>query len=325
MRQSNSGTLRKFFAIAHLTALETTRQPICLILTTLCIVMIALFPVIIAHRMGDSSRLVRDSALAMHFLVGLLLATYAASSTIVKEIRRGTAASILSKPVSRDLFILAKFSGIAFVMIVLSCMTGMATLLSERAGRTAFEVDPYAMWPLLISILTAYIVAGGINYFTRRPFASNAFWLMLVAVFMAWLFAAFVNKGGRTIPFGTEYEWNLLPACVLVGMGVLMLQGLATGFSIRLEAVPTLSICSILLMLGLMSDYLFGTNQHESILAKVLYTIVPNWGRFWQVDMLTDPGAIPWTLVGVTGLYAALYVAGVLALTLGMLRFIEIK
>ena len=325
MRTRNPGVLRRFFAIAHLTALETTRQPICLILATLCIVLITLFPVLIAHRMGDSSRIIRDSGLAVQFIIGLVLATYAASSTIVKEIRRGTAASILSKPVSRELFILAKFAGIAFVMIVLSTMAGMATFLSERAGRVAFQVDDYAFWPLLVSVLLAYIAAGVINFATRRPFASNAFWLMVAAVFMAWIFGGFVNEGGRRMDFGQMYAWKLLPACVLVGLGVLMLQGIATGLSIKLEAVPTLSICTILFMLGLISDALFGLHRDHSVFAQAVYTILPNWGRFWQVDMLSDPGAIPWSLVGATGIYAFLYIAGVLALTLGALRMIEIK
>lgn len=316
---------RRFFAIAHLTALETTRQPICLILATICVLGIALFPVVIAHRMGDSGKLIRDSALAMHFLIGLVLATYAASSTIVKEIRRGTVSSILSKPVSRELFLLAKFAGIAFVMTVFSIMAGMATILAERAGAQSFNVDPYALWPLLISVLLAYVAAGFINHQSNRPFTSNAFWLMVMAVFMAFLVGAFINQGGRWMPFGAKYDWKLLPACALVGIGVLLLQGIATGLAIKLEAVPTLSICSVLFMLGLMSDFLFGGQRAGTFFADTMYTIVPNWGRFWMADMLTNPGAIPWSLVATTGAYAALYLAGVLCLTLFMLRLIEIK
>gem|GEM_PF-619394 len=275
---------RRFFAIAYLTALETTRQPICLILATISVLTIALFPVIIAHKMGDAGKLIRDSALATHFLIGLVLATYAASSTIVKEIRRGTVSSILSKPVSRELFLLAKFAGIALVMMVFSLMASMATLLAERAGGVSFAVDKYALYPLLFSVLLAYCAAGFINHRTNRPFTSNAFWLMVMAVFMAFLVGGLLNEGGRMTAFGKLYDWNLLPACALVAIGVLLLQGIATGLAIKLEAVPTLSICSILFMLGLMSDYLFGTHREDSMLAEFMYTIVPNWGRFWMAD-----------------------------------------
>lgn len=316
---------RRFFAIAHLTALETTRQPICLILATICVLGIALFPVIIAHRMGEGGKLIRDSALAMHFLIGLLLASYAASSTIVKEIRSGTVSSILSKPVSRELFLLAKFAGIAAVMVVFSVMSGMATILAERAGAQSFAIDPYALYPLLISVLLAYGAAGFINHQSNRPFTSNAFWLMVAAVFMAFIVGGLLNEGGKFTAFGSKYEWNLLPAIALVTIGVLLLQGIATGLAIKLEAVPTLSICSILFMLGLMSDYLFGRHRGENFFAEIMYTIVPNWGRFWMADMLTNPGTIPWSLVGTTAIYAALYLAGVLCITLFSLRLIEIK
>ena len=316
---------RRFFAIAYLTALETTRQPICLILATISVLTIALFPVIIAHKMGDAGKLIRDSALATHFLIGLVMATYAASSTIVKEIRSGTVSSILSKPVSRELFLLAKFAGIAAVMLVFSMMASMATLLAERAGAESFSIDKYALFPLLFSVLLAYCVAGFINHRTNRPFTSNAFWLMVMAVFMAFIVGGLLNEGGRMTAFGSKYDWNLLPACALVALGVLLLQGIATGLAIKLEAVPTLSICSILFMLGLMSDFLFGTHRDESVLADIMYTIVPNWGRFWMADMLTNPGVIPWSLVGTTAVYAGLYLAGVLAITLFVLRLIEIK
>lgn len=321
---------RRFAAIARLTALETMRQPICLILTTLCIVGVVLFPVLIAHRMGESAKLIRDSGMALHLLTGLILATYAASSTIVKEIRRGTVASILSKPVSREIFILAKFTGIAVVMLMFSTMASLATILSERAGIRAFKVDYWALLPILAFIASAYAYAMWVNYRERRSFSSNAYVLMFIAVIVAFVFSGVMDTNGKFTfmpstgwDWGSHYNLNLIPACIMVAMGVLMLQAIATAFAIRLEAVPTLSICTVLFALGLTSAYFFG--QSDNVIAETAYRLVPNWSRFWMADVLTDRGVVPWSLVFATAGYAALYVGGMLLVTLGIVRAVEIR
>ena len=82
--------LKRFLTIAALTTLEAIRQPILLILTTSSIVIIGLMPVLLMHTMGETRKLVQDSALAFHFVCGLFLGGYAASAALGNEIRRGT-------------------------------------------------------------------------------------------------------------------------------------------------------------------------------------------------------------------------------------------
>ena len=135
---------KQFGAIAGLTALETIRQPICFILVATCIALIALLPILTTHTLSESQRMVRDSALALHFVTGLVLGAYAACASINHEIRRGTAAAILSKPVGRDLFFLSKFSGIAVVMVLFSAAAVLATLLSDRTAAEAYRPDGWS-------------------------------------------------------------------------------------------------------------------------------------------------------------------------------------
>jgi len=312
-------SLQQFAAVTRLAVLEAIRQPICLLVATTCYVMIALFPVLITHTLGEGQKLIRDSSMAFHLVCGLVLGTYAACAALTHEIRRGTVASVLAKPVSRELFFLAKFAGIAMVTLLFSAGAAAMTLMSVRAAADSFHADWWALGPALAAPMVALAVAGAWNYFTRRPFSSAAFVLLLLSVVAAFIAAGQVDPEGRLAPrFGALFPLNHLAASLLVAMAIVVLSGIAVSLATRLDAVPTLSACSVLLMMGLMSDYLFGRHAAGNHLAAALYRMIPNWQHFWVTDAL-NAGVIPWTYVGQVALYAALYLAGILAL--GMLAF----
>ena len=65
-------------------------------------------------------------------MFGLLISGYASCATLDRERKAGTTAAILSKPVSRNTFFLAKFFGIFSVVILFSICAATATLLAER-------------------------------------------------------------------------------------------------------------------------------------------------------------------------------------------------
>jgi len=317
--------LRQFFAIAKLAALEAIRQPIFLLVSTTCFLFIALLPMLVTHTLGETGKLVRDSSLALHFVCGLILGSYAACSSLTHEIRRGTVSSVLSKPVGRGLFFLAKFSGIAFVMLAFSLGATLATILSARTAAPLYSLDWWSGVPLLAAAPLAYLVAGVWNFVTRTPFISRAFVLLLLAVFLAFVFAGFVDDEGHRTSFGSLFTWKLVPAGILLSLAILLLTGIAVSLAIKLDVVPTLSICSVLFLVGLMSDYLFGRHAGSNRLAGFLYLILPNWQHFWITDALSGQGTLPWSYVGQAAIYAALYLAGVLALGMVFFRNVEVR
>ena len=317
--------LRQFLAIAGLTALEAVRQPITLLIAATGVVGIGLLPLVITHTLGEGDKLVRDSGLAFHLVSGLVLGCYAACSSLAQEIRRGTVSSVLSKPVGRDLFFLAKFCGIAFVMVLFSAAAGAAVVMSTRTAANLFFPDWWSGAPLLAAPPLAFAAAGTINYLRRRPFVSTAFGLLLAALAIAFVVSGMLDAGGRLVPFGTLYSWKTVPATALVLLATLVLTGIAVSLAIRLDTVPTLSICSVIFLVGLMSDYLFGRHAGSSRLAAGLYRLLPNGQHFWVADALTGDGAIPWAYVARAALYAAFYLAGVLSLGMIAFRHMEVR
>ena len=317
--------IRQFASVAGLAALETLRQPVFLLAATTCLAMIALLPVAITHTLGEAEKMVRDSALALQFVFGLVLGAYAACASLTHEIRRGTAATVLTKPISRSLFFLAKFTGILLIIAGFSATAIMATLLSVRTTLAHYGFDWWGAGPLLAAILLAHLLAGIRNFFSQRPFVSSASVLLAAAVTTAFVLSGLHAPAGAPEAFGAAFSWPIVPAGVLVAMAVSVLTALAMTLAIRLDIVPTLSICSFVFMAGLVSDYVFGRHAADHNLALVLHRILPNWQHFWMADALSGRGTIPWTYVAAASGYALLYLAGVLCLGMLVFRNTEVR
>lgn len=318
--------IRQFITLAVLTALENLRQPLTLLLATSGVAGMTLLPLITTQTLGESAQMIADGALAFHFFFGLLLAGIAACQSLTHEIRRGTAATVLSKPVGRELFLLAKFAGVAMVMLYFSALATISSMLSARAAAEAFQIDWWGVGPLAGAIVLAYLGAGLVNYFTRRPFNSDAAMFLLIGVMAAFTLSSFVSREGEwTAGFGSAFRWGLVPVNALVAMGLLVLAAIATALATRLTLVPTVSICSLLFLGGLMSDYLLGRHAATSRAAAALYAVFPNWQHFWVVDALHLDQPVPMAYVRGVALYALFYLIGILALGIVSFRHVEIK
>ena len=115
----------------------------------------------------------------------------------------------------------------------------------------------------------------------------------------------------------------MLTAVIVVAQ---ILASLALACSTRLEVVPTLAICSALFLMGLMSDYFWGTRAKAGTWwASGLYTVTPNWQLFWVADALEGKNQIPLSYLGKALGYACGYIGAILALALMMFEDRELS
>src|SRR6202789_3031809 len=120
--------MRQFIAIAGNAFMELIRQPVFLLLMTIS----SLFEVFLAcvnyFGFGDEPKLVKNTALAVMLLAGLFGAVMSASASVAREIRSGTALAVLAKPIGRAQFLLAKYTGLALSLVVLTYVNCVAVL-----------------------------------------------------------------------------------------------------------------------------------------------------------------------------------------------------
>src|ERR1700756_4760423 len=105
--------MRQFITIAINAFIELVRQPVFLLLMTCSVVFEIFLATPYYFAFGDEPKLVKNSTLAVMLLSGLFGAVLSASASLAREIRAGTALAVLSKPIGRTQFLVAKFIGLA--------------------------------------------------------------------------------------------------------------------------------------------------------------------------------------------------------------------
>src|SRR6267142_76163 len=313
--------MRQFVTIATNAFMELVRQPVFLLLMTSA----AVFEIFLAtpyyFAFGDEPKLVKNSVLAVMLLAGLFGAVLSASASLAREIRSGTALAVLSKPVGRTRFLLAKYTGLMLALTLLTYVNMIAALLASRMAFDAYgSTDLFAVGVFALALVLAYLMGGVSNFFLRRPFVSDAVFSLLLMVTLAFVVINFYNKDVKPQAFATGVDWRLIPAGVLILFALWILAGLALACSTRLDMIPTLAICSAFFLLGIMSDYLFGTRAEKgSWWASVLYTITPNWQLFWFADAIEmGKSAFHWGYVGKAFAYVVAYVGAALAVAIAL-------
>jgi hypothetical protein len=308
--------MRQFVTIATNAFMELIRQPVFLLLMTASVLFEIFLAVPYYFALGDDMKLVATSTLAVMLLSGLLGAVLSASASLAREIRTGTALAVLSKPVGRAQFFLAKYVGLAVALMVLSYVNLVGVLVASYMSFDAYgKTNLPALGIFAAGVLAAYALAGFSNFFLRRPFVSDAVLALVMLVTLAAFIIFHFVWQMQTLGVPAHVDWRLVPAGILILFALWILAALALACSTRLDTIPTLAICSAFFLIGLVSDYFFGTRaEGGKWWASMLYTVVPNWQLFWLADAL-DMGksTFHWGYVGKAFAYVVAYAGAALA------------
>jgi ABC-2 type transport system permease protein len=308
--------MRQFLTIAVNAFMELIRQPVFLLIMTASVLFEIFLAVPLYFAFGDEPKLVQNSALAVMLLSGLFGAVLSASASLAREIRTGTVLAVLSKPVGRAQFLLAKYAGLAAALTVLTYVNLVGVALASWMSFDAYgKTDLPALGIFATGVLLAYGLAGFSNFFLRRPFVSDAVLALLVLVTLAAFVVFQFTRQMQTVGVEAQVDWRLVPAGLLILFALWILAALALACSTRLDTIPTLAICSAFFLVGLMSDYLFGRRAETGEWwASALYTAIPNWQLFWLADALSmGKNTFHWAYVGKAFAYAVAYAGAALA------------
>src|SRR6478672_11987030 len=184
--------MRQFVTIASNAFMELVRQPIFLLLMTTSVVFEIFLATPYYFAFGDEPKLVKNSTLAVMLLAGLLGAVLSASASLAREIRTGTALAVLSKPVGRTQFLLAKYVGLIAALSLLTYVNLLGSLLASRMAFDAYgSTDKFALGFFLLAMVLAYMMGGFSNFYLRRTFVSNAVFSVVAMATAAFVFINF--------------------------------------------------------------------------------------------------------------------------------------
>lgn len=326
-------TFRPFLSITRTTLIEAMQQPAALLLLLVAVVVATLAPLFEFHHFGEEGRLARDSGLACMLFFGLLLAMSATGSAVARELASGTAAAALAKPVRREVFITAKFTGI-FVLVGLFWTAMLfATLLAERAaehivmmdGVGAAVADSLTTHLTLLSPVAALALAAWMHYRQRARFGVMAFMVLPLALAVVTLACGCWNTCGQWHPYHAGLNARVVPAAVLVLLALAMCTALAAALATYLPAGATVVVGVLLALLGLAGDTLaVPLTAPYGLPVALLGGVLPNIQNFWLVDALAREGTISWGYVGAAAMLAVTWCAAALTVGAQVLRHREL-
>ena len=301
--------LRQLFVIARTTALEGLQQPVYLLLSLTAAVLTLLGPLVQLFSFGEEGRLARDSGLAFMLVFGLFIVGLTSGFTLAEELRRGTAAATLAKPVGRAVFLLGKFLGVMASTLLFCFTMTLATMLAERSAEHFVEtpefvgaiVDRYSGLGAIAAAALSLGVAALLNYRHRIRFGLAASVGLAVSQLATILVCSFVTRTGDwSLSFAPQLNPRLPAAAFLVFLLLVLQCALATALSTRLRTGPTTAICGLVLFAGFLLDLAAGLPAP----VRALLAFIPNVQNFWRADALGNGGSLPAPYLAQAALHA---------------------
>lgn len=120
--------MQKIVAIALNTFRESIRDRIFYSLLTFAVMMLAFSLVLGNLTIGDEIKIIKDFGLAAISLFGVLIAIFVGISLVYKEMEKRTIYVILANPIARYQFILGKYAGLSFTLLVEVLVMSVALL-----------------------------------------------------------------------------------------------------------------------------------------------------------------------------------------------------
>lgn len=332
MRSALTATI----ALCANTLFETVRQSVFGVILAAGAALIVFSPAFAMFTFMDSTKLVQDMGLATILLTGLFLGVHGAATVLSREIQGRTALTVLAKPVSREAFILGKFTGLALALTVATYILSIVLILTFRFGvkdTASTKLDWAVLGGFTVALAVAMLIGAGANYFFNRPFISTTVWSLICTLTLCLVFFAFYDKDGDFSTFGTDINFQIALAAFLALDAVLILAAVAVTVSTRGGVVAGLTACFLVFIAGLLSEFLFSSHLDTSAAARLAYALLPNFQVFWITEAIltmkigseTTRASIPWSYVAAATAYAAFYIGACLCLAIALFHRREVS
>ncbi len=273
--------------------------------------------------MSDDNKLLREIGLSTLFLSSLFIAIFSASGAVAQELENKTITTVLTKPVQRPIFIIAKFFGVAAAVVLAHYICTIALLMAIRHGVLETVNDPHD-WTVIgtatVVVLVTFLLSAFFNYAYDWKFSSTAIVLTGIFATLGIVFLVFIDRQWQFNPKDNGINAVDIYGSVLLLLAAIIIVALAVALSARFNIVVTLSACIGIFLLGLVSDYAFGRFAETHLWAKIGRILVPNLQVFWISDAIYEGSQVPVKYIVISASYALCYTTAILALAIALFQ-----
>ncbi|MCA9311846.1 MAG: hypothetical protein KDA21_11610, partial [Phycisphaerales bacterium] len=202
-----------------------------------------------------------DMGLATVLVCATTLAAFIATAVLSEEIENKTVLTVVSKPVGRPLFVIAKYAGVMGAILLAVFVMLLFFFIAIRHGVMSTARDRVDLVVVLFTGLSVIISVGlGIwgNYFYGWVFSSTASFTLAPTLLVAWIATLGISEEWALQPLTTDFKPQILLASLCVAMAMMVLTSVALAASTRLGQVMTIVVCAGVFLAGLLSNHLLG-------------------------------------------------------------------
>jgi ABC-2 type transport system permease protein len=217
--------MKKLLTIAANTFTETLRQPVYAVIIVAALLLFILAPALTMYSLDDDNKFLREISLSTLFLASLFISIFAASGAVAEEIGNKTITTVVTKPVQRPIFLLAKFLGVALAVALAHYLCTIAYLMAIRHGvmETVNDTHDWSVISIAAGVLLlTFLFTAFFNYFYDWQFSSTAIVLGAVFASVGIVFLAFFDRNWKFDPAGDGINLMDIYASILLFMGALV-------------------------------------------------------------------------------------------------------
>lgn len=122
-------TMERIWSVAHNTFIEAKRDRVLYSLVLFAFLMILSSLVFASISAEQYNKIVKDLGLTAISLIGIMISVFLGMGLVYKEIEKKTVYNIFSKPIRRYEFVLGKYLGLAFTLLVNTAAMGSILFL----------------------------------------------------------------------------------------------------------------------------------------------------------------------------------------------------
>lgn len=303
-----------FFTLTRNTFRECLREPVFFLILASTLLLILSFPLFTFFAFHRQLWTILESSMAATLFLGFAAAVICSNACIQREMKNGTLLLLLSKPVSRFTFLLAKVTGIAGGMIVFSLISCTACMLITLAVINPYSFDTPLLLSFLGTLAACCLFGAGRNYFSGASFTENSIFAMLLGIPLCYvifynMFLGQINElppeQASTVTFVPFLD--ILPVMVLLLLAILLMGAISTALALRLSFLGNMICCLILFLAGLVVSPWLKGNWGDGFFTGLINALIPNWQHFWMSYPLSHETTIPASYVGMMAIYAVVY------------------
>ena len=277
--------MRKFFSITKATAVELLDDPLSLLVSLSSAALAVLAPTLHYHQFGECTRMARDAGLSALFLGGAIICISGAVRSIRREFESKTSEMVLSRAVSRQSFLFAKFLGVVVSYLIFTLSISSLSIVmitgAKIGGDAAAKIgDIPKMHGVSFSIAVFAIIlspsiASFMNNFLKSRFVLSANIILCVLAML-----------GVFYKFDIQLISRLMPVIFTATLPALFFSAVAGSASVSLKSNAA-TMCGVLSAVAFIP--FIGSYYLPESLAK-------GGSLSWSYAMFAFVSIIPWVL-----------------------------